>query len=539
MSTCRDPAIYAGVFAVLVLAASACSSVVEETEEVIPGRSCIGSARWTDVTAAIGLPPRWSATASWGDVDADHAPDLYVPPGIGVDPGSHVFYLNRGGVFERADPGRHVRSMPYSAASALADLDGDGLLDVLSASSNRLAVSYNRGDLDFSPAEELWTTDQPGTSIASIGVFDLDGDLAADLYLSRTGAVFGGHRDPLAFNVILHNRQGVFDDASRADPDLLAAGEYPTFASMFASRLAFGDDPLLFIGNDQPRNYAFVHRDRRDYEPFDLPHFTADRATMGVDHSYENDTGDLRIAISDIGALPLFRVDRAGRVHDETSTVGWDGGNAFGWGIVFGDFDNDGVEDLVLAAGMKENYLGGGNVEEPVFDNHMFFFRDARADGVGMPNCSFIAGARFDGTDFGDYYCVATADYDLDGCLDLLATPIQTAVENSATGRNFSVSVTVLHNDCHYAGHWIGLRVPDRVGTMVAITSDGVTRYREVKGAQGVACRGDAGGLHFGLGASSTLESVSVYWPDGARAELDVSVLEVDAWNVIESPAGE
>jgi len=94
---------------------------------------------------------------------------------------------------------RATGDSPWSVVSA--DLDGDGLLDLVSAdsSANQLSIFFGEGQRDFSPVEELET----GTTPRSVAAADVDGDghldLAAAVLGARTLRVFfgqGGRASP-------------------------------------------------------------------------------------------------------------------------------------------------------------------------------------------------------------------------------------------------------------------------------------------------------------------------------------------------------
>jgi enediyne biosynthesis protein E4 len=109
---------------------------------------------------------------------------------------------------------------------------------------------------------------------------------------------------------------------------------------------------------------------------------------------YDND-GDQDLYISNYGGTNrLLRNDGAGSFTDATTPLLADAGN--GYGVAWGDYDGDGELDLYLANGGTANKLfhnDGGGV-----------FSDATAGPLG---------------DTGDGRGVAWADYDSDGDLDL------------------------------------------------------------------------------------------------------------------------
>src|SRR5262249_31766857 len=120
-----------------------------------------------DVTAAV-------ATAV-GDLDGDHRPDIAA---IESADGSVVWFPNRDGKGSFGERRVVALGAGYldAGAIALADLDGDGDLDVLitTSGSSRLAWFENLdGAGSFGPARAFATTTATVTDLA---VADLDGD---------------------------------------------------------------------------------------------------------------------------------------------------------------------------------------------------------------------------------------------------------------------------------------------------------------------------------------------------------------------------
>lgn len=116
------------------------------------------------------------------DIDGDEDLDLVwpnVPPSLNGDPREGL-YLNDGtGAFSL---GGLFGDGPLSRGAACGDLDHDGILDILVASDERLAL--------WAPNAEGWSPTLLGSSTLSVATADLDDD--GDLDLVTT------HDDPLA-----------------------------------------------------------------------------------------------------------------------------------------------------------------------------------------------------------------------------------------------------------------------------------------------------------------------------------------------------
>ena len=229
----------------------------------------------------------------------------------------------------------------------------------------------------------------------------------------------------------------------------------------------------------------------------------------------------------------------------ETGTCDTD----WGWGAKFGDFDDDGWEDLYVVDGLRsageENYIPmllqtiitpgvdftdldsypdigdrtwSGYQPQRLFRNlGDGTFREMAAE-AGVDN-------RLDGRGIG------VGDFDRDGRLDL--------VQSNARQR-----ALLYHNVTPVAdgaGHWIELRLigdgiarpdakPDAkpgsnrgaIGARVTVTAGGATFLREVACGNGYASQSSTR-VHIGLGTAKAVERVEIRWPDGS-----VQVLETE-----------
>ena len=145
-----------------------------------------------------------------GDIDGDRSADVVVTNQVG--PSYSSVLLNEGdGTFRRGP------SLSIRRADALADLNGDGKLDLVSLGQRTASVLLGLGGGRFATAVSYRTGDGP--TWAAVG--DVNGDTAVDLVTANDGTEPMGVGDTVS--VLLNKGDGTF----RHKRDF-TAGEYPT-----------------------------------------------------------------------------------------------------------------------------------------------------------------------------------------------------------------------------------------------------------------------------------------------------------------------
>jgi hypothetical protein len=206
----------------------------------------------------------------------------------------------------------------------------------------------------------------------------------------------------------------------------------------------------------------------------------------------------------------------------------------WGWGAKWGDFDNDGWEDLFVVNGLrsagKENYIPvlvemilrpgvdftdvnnwpaigtmswSGYQKKKLFRNlGAQFFKEVSAE------------ARVDNDR--DGRGIGVADLDNDGRLDLFQT-------------NANQEPFLFRNVSPRKSHWIELRLVgtksnrDAIGARATVKLGSETLIREINGGNGYAGQSSLR-LHFGLGAAARIDSLEIRWPSGRREKVSVPV---------------
>lgn len=278
-----------------------------------------GDGTFEDATTSSGLGAalegRDGYSVAAGDIDGDGDIDLYV----GAQ-STDVLLLNRGdGTFEDATSARGAGGPPSdpslvgngkSKVVSLGDLDDDGDLDIVSASSTLpfpgAYLLRNDGDRFTDITEQSGVViDLVGNPCAVMWT-DYDNDADRDLWIWNDR---GG-------KVLLRN------DGGRLTNVTTAAG-------------------LDAVTISHP---------------------------MGIDAADIDHDGDLDYYVSNIGNNPLLRNNGNGTFVDITRLAGTEG--QYGWGLAFEDFDADGWADIFVAQedDRPELLFHNRGEEEPAFD---------------------------------------------------------------------------------------------------------------------------------------------------------------------------
>ena len=434
-----------------------------------------GKIHFTDVTASSGMQTKgWATGLAVADFDNDGLPDLYV-----TGYGHNVLYRNLGGCkFEDVTQKAGVSAGGFSAGAAWADYNRDGYVDLFVA-------RYVATDVHHLPDPKA--TVYKGVLVELPDPMPGETDL---LYRNRGDGTF----EEVSEKAGVHNAQKLHGMG-------VVWGDYD------------GDGwPDLFVTNDGAYNYLFHNLRNGTFEEVGMPSGTALGESGQVYGNMAADFGDF----DHDGQLDLF-VTRYGRQpaslfwnrgHDEFADIAQKAGLSaktfwpVKWGTGFGDFDNDGWPDILIANGNFSSLLDG-LPDEPPYLEPLLLFRNQGdrtfqeiADESGL-NAGALQSRR--GTAFGDV--------NNDGNLDVLVFNVAgppSLFLNETRNRNHRILVRLIGVKSNRMA----------IGARVTVTTADATQMDEVRGGGSYLSSNDTR-LHFGLGVSATIKNLEVRWPSG------------------------
>ena len=437
-----------------------------------------------------------------GDFNGDGVLDIYLPNG-----GPDTLWLGDGRGGWHPGPTLPTRTLDTTTAGTAADIDGDGDLDLLLASSLPQYILENQGDATFVVREFLGVSEL-GFTVAAADV-DGDGDLDA---LQAGFATLPEDADPSAWvppgmpiRLALNDGSGRFVEATERLPGHCNDG-YPFVASFIDMD---GDlDPDLFVANDFAqigttnqiwRNDGGVFVDVTADSGIDL-YITAMGLGVGdLNHDQRPDfalTGTDQLALLESQADGIWAQTDMARGY---RPVG-ERDQRVGWGVEMGDLDNDGRTDMVTGFGYfpPMPQYSGDQYDAVHLQQDDGRFTDV-ADGWGLDDPGWTRG-------------VLLVDLNDDGWLDLVRRRLheRPRVDLARCGSAASLVVELAGSGAN----------PDGIGARVEVDTPQGTQVRWIQaGGHGLASGGPPR-AHFGLGDHQRVDAIRVHWRDGFVSDL-------------------
>lgn len=406
----------------------------------------------------------------------------------------------------------------YGMGVAVGDYDNDGFSDIYVTNFGKNILYHNNGDGTFADVTARAGVAAGGWSV-SAGFFDYDNDGMLDLFVTRyldwsveksmtCGAEKPTYCPPGDFapiaNILFRNRgDGTFEDVSVASH--IAAKKGHGLGVAFADYDGDGYTDI-FVANDAIEQFLFHNNGNGTFTECGFDSGAAlsqnGKALSGmgvVFQDYDNDgLPDLLITQLPHEPYAVFHNDGKGLFSAQELEAGFGvlSGNCSGWGVGLEDFDNDGWKDAFIVQGH-------------VFDNVEFY--DSSLRYREPPLLALNRKGRFEKADAGSHVPVAGrgaafGDLNNDGWIDVISTSLGEAPQcylNRGGGLRW-LTITLR-----------GKR-SNRDGFGARVQVNGQTRFATAAGSY--LCSNDKR-LHFGLGTAETAD-IEIKWPSGILQAL-------------------
>jgi enediyne biosynthesis protein E4 len=509
--------------------------------------------RFEDVAARAGLtvPTVYGGAASnryilettgcgaaFFDYDNDGWPDIFLVNGAtleappGPQPSNRLLHNNRDGTFTDVTRKAGLTRGGWGQGVCIGDFDNDGHDDLFITYWGRNVLYRNNGDGTFTDVTEKAGLAAKGDLWgAGCAFVDYDNDGKLDLFVTNyidldlktaplpgTGSCLfqgmavncGPQGLPRARNHLFHNNgDGTFTDVT----ERAGIGKAPPSYGLGVLIGDFDNDgrPDIYVANDSDMSYMFWNNGDGTFTEGGLEAGVAtsrdgrNQSGMGVSAADYNCDGLLDIFKTNFSDdLPNLYRNMGKRFFEEvTQSAGLSVySRLLGWGCGFFDCNNDGWPDILYVNGHVypevERVKGPTHYKQPkilYINLGNGTFRDASS--LAGPGITSLASARG----------CAFADFDNDGCIDVLINPINSVPQ-------------LLHCESRTGNNWITLKLVgtksnrSAIGARVKCVTAGHRQMDEVRSGGSFYSQNDLR-IHFGLGKAARIDELEVRWPSG------------------------
>ena len=404
-----------------------------------------GGQTFTDITASAGLSGK-PASQAFIDANNDGAIDILFFSTADSSSGTHALFIGRGdGVFDRSAVDLPGATTPQ--CFAIADVNSDGYLDLYVGQRNDVSgighnlLYLNTRRTGFVRDTAAFLPEPAIHGVAAAQWVDIDGDGGQELFTA--GA-------PGSIDILWR-----LDSAGGFRPFALHEDGWHGVGCSWADFDNDGDLDLLLPKSIDHREFR-----RSDGEP---ARFIYENEIAAAHDVISNDLFRRRVSVSDM------------RYISERAGGAW------------GDIDNDGLQEFILASSCRCSYINiymqtsEGEFEDRTFD-------------CGLRRIAAGEDAVW-------------ADFDNDGRLDLSAI---------RDGR-----IAIYRNESATTNNYAAIELTDQngreesVGAMVTLFAGGRKYTRAVTSGRGLGMQ-DPTRLHFGIGSATTIDSVVVHPPSSS-----------------------
>ena len=490
------------------------------------------------------------------DYDNDGWLDIYMVNGSTFDamdgkvtpPHAALFHNNHDGTFTDVAAQAGVTNDRWGYGVAIGDFDNDGWPDIAVTNWGKNRLYRNNHDGTFSDvAERAGITLGNWSSGITWGDYDGDGRLdlfiAGYIHFDRNNLPYSGNKvvgyaqclfrgevgmcGPRGLegepdHLFHNNGDGTFTDVSLkagvSDP-----GKYYGFTSVFVDLNGDGK-PDLLVANDSVASYLYINKGNGTFEDdgyssgFAVNKDGREVASMGLGiGDYDND-GLLDIVDTDFSDdyKVLYHNDGDATFTDVSSQAGiaLPTRPFLGWGDALMDYDNDGWRDIFLVNGhvypdAGERGWGTTYGERPLLFRNLHNGKFSLAPAVEGSGLATVVSGR--GAAFGDLF----NDGKIDVVISLIDGP--------------AVLLRNVNPDAH---HWVELKLiggakspRDAIGATVYLKANGMRQRDDVMSGGSFISSNDQR-LHFGLGDATIAGTAEIHWPSGARETIRLPAVD-------------
>ncbi len=499
------------------------------------------------------------------DFDHDDWLDIFLVNGTrlegfpkGQEPVSRLFKNNRDGTFTDITAKSGMTRSGWAQGCCVGDYDNDGLDDLFVTYYGQPILYKNHGDGTFTDVTAKAGLLQKKTRWNSGCAFvDYDRDGNLDLFVANyidfdlktapvpeaAGCAYKGL--PVACgppgleggkNILYRNNgDGTFTDISKK------AGIEDTLGSYGLSVLVadFDDDgwPDIYVANDSTASSLYVNQKDGTFKDGGIEAGVAlspdgkPQAGMGAAAGDFNRDGLLDLVKTNFAGDTdsLYRNLGGGSFEDQTYASGLGINTRYlGWGVGFLDADNDGWLDILVANGHVYPEVDAAKLDAP-YAEHKYLYRNLRngqfEDATGAAGPGILAPAPARGCAFGDY----DNDGDVDAIVNCVNAPPQLLRCDVTVPRSW-IKIRLVGRKSNRTGIGARIAVTARTGSETAPEKP-LRQIEEVRSGGSYYSQSDLR-IHFGLGSAAKADLVEIRWPSGARDTL--KDLKANALYVVE-----